>query len=58
MSFGESIAPLLGRLVLCWFFITQVYRYAADWNGTAMLLTMKEVPAPPVLLFIGLFLAE
>ena len=28
MSFGESIAPFLGRLVLAWFFITQAYRYA------------------------------
>lgn len=50
MSFGESIAPLLGRLVLAWFFLIQAYHYALDWNDTAVLLTMKHVPAPPLLL--------
>jgi putative oxidoreductase len=57
MSYGESIAPLLGRLVLTWFFLTQVYHYALDWNGTALLLTMKHVPAAPVMLLFGLMLA-
>jgi putative oxidoreductase len=57
MSYGESIAPLLGRLVLTWFFLTQVYHYALDWNGTAMILNMKHVPAAPVLLLLGLMLA-
>jgi len=54
MSFGESLAPFLGRLVMAWFFLTQAYRYALDWNGTAVLLSMKHVPTPPLLLFIGL----
>jgi putative oxidoreductase len=54
MSFGESLAPLLGRWILAWFFLTQAYRYALDWNNTALLLTMKNVPSPPVLLLIAL----
>ena len=54
MSFGESLAPLLGRLVLAWFFLTQAYHYALDWNDTAILLTMKNVPTPPVLLLTAL----
>ena len=47
MSFGESIAPLFGRWVLAWFFLTQAYRHALDWNNTALLLAMKSVPTPP-----------
>ena len=54
MSFGESLAPLLGRLVLAWFFLLQAYHYALDWNNTAILLTMKDVPTPPVVLLLAL----
>ena len=54
MSVGESIAPLLGRFVLAWFYVVQAYRYAADWNGTSQLLEMKGLPAAPIFLFIGL----
>ena len=54
MSFGESLAPLLGRLVLAWFFLTQAYHYALDWNATAILLTMKNVPTPPIVLLLAL----
>src|SRR5262249_12383459 len=57
MSYGESIAPLLGRLVLTWFFLTQVYHYALDWSRTATILTTKHVPAAPVILLFGLMLA-
>ena len=54
MSVGESIAPLLGRFVLAWFYVVQAYRYAVDWNGTSALLEMKGLPAAPIFLFIGL----
>jgi len=54
MSFGESIAPFFGRMVLAWFFLTQAYRYALDWNNTTVLLTMKQVPAAPALLLATL----
>jgi putative oxidoreductase len=54
MSFGESIAPLLGRCVLAWFYLVQAYRYAAEWNATAQLLSVKGLPAAPVFLFVGL----
>ena len=54
MSFGESLAPLLGRWVMAWFFLTQAYRYALDWNNTAILLTMKDIPTPPIILLIAL----
>jgi len=54
MSFGESLAPFLGRLVLAWFFLIQAYHYALDWSDTTILLTMKNVPTPPVLLLTAL----
>jgi putative oxidoreductase len=54
MSFGESIAPLFGRWVLAWFFLTQAYHHALDWNNTALLLAMKAVPAPPAILLVAL----
>lgn len=54
MSLGESIAPLFGRWVLAWFFLTQAYNHALDWNSTTLLLAMKSVPAPPVMLLIAL----
>jgi putative oxidoreductase len=54
MSFGESIAPLFGRFVLAWFYITQAYRYGSDWTGTVQVLSMKGLPAAPAFLLIGL----
>jgi putative oxidoreductase len=50
MSLVESFAPLAGRFVLAWYFLAQAYRYALDWNNTAILLSMRNMPVPPVLL--------
>jgi putative oxidoreductase len=54
MSPGESISALIGRWVLVWFFLVMTYRYAYDWSDTAILLSMKGVPAAPLLLLAGL----
>jgi putative oxidoreductase len=54
MSLGESIAPLFGRWVLAWFFLTQAYSHARNWDSTILLLAIKSVPAPPLLLLIAL----
>lgn len=53
-SQGESIAALIGRWALAWFFLTMTYRYGYDWEATAILLSMKGVPAAPLLLLAGL----
>jgi putative oxidoreductase len=53
MSFGEAIAPLLGRLLLAWFFLSEAWRYADDWTGTTTLLAMKDIPAAGILLFVA-----
>ena len=50
MSFVESLAPLSGRLVLAWYFLSQAYRYAIDWNNTAILLSMRNIPIPTIML--------
>jgi putative oxidoreductase len=56
MSHGESIACLFGRLVLGWFFLTEVYRYGSEWDNTAMLLAMKDVPVVQPLLALSLIM--
>ena len=55
MSFSEVIAPLLGRIAIGWYLITQAWGYAQDWSGTMDMLQAHHIAAPPVL--FGLFLA-
>ena len=54
MSFGEALAPFLGRVVLAWYFLSEAYARALDWNATIDLLALKNVPAAPVLHFVTL----
>jgi putative oxidoreductase len=54
MSFSELISPLLGRLALAWFFLSEVYTRASQWDANVSLMTMLNVPAPPLLLAVAL----
>ncbi len=54
MSFSEYISPLIGRLVLAWFFIGEAFAYAAQWDGTIQLMALKGIPAAPLLLALAL----
>ena len=54
MPLAESLAPLFGRWVIAWFFLDQAYRHALGWNTTAVLLTMKNIPAPQIVLALAL----
>ena len=54
MSLAEMISPFLGRLALAWFFLSDAYLRAIDWNGTIALMAEKNIPAPGVLLFVAL----
>jgi len=54
MSREESIAALIGRCMLGWFFLMMTYLYGSDWSTTVILLATKGVPGAPVLLFVGL----
>lgn len=55
MSFSEVIAPLLGRIAIGWYLLTQSWTYVQDWAGTMDMLKAHNIAAPPVL--FGLFLA-
>lgn len=50
MSFSELISPLLGRLALAWFFLSEAYARATQWDANVSLMTMAHLPAPPLLL--------
>ncbi len=54
MSHGETIAALLGRLVLGWFFLVEAYSYGTDWDNTVMLLSMKDLPLAQLVLAVSL----
>lgn len=57
MSFSEYISPLVGRLILAWFFLSGVYAYAGHWDATIDLMTHKGIPAPPLMLALALVTA-
>jgi putative oxidoreductase len=54
MSFSERISPFFGRLALAWFFLSEVYARASDWSGNVALLSMLDIPAPPLMLALAL----
>ncbi len=56
MSVSEYLSPFIGRLVLGWFFLSQVAFYGGDWGGTVALMTMRGVPAAPFVLAVTLLL--
>jgi putative oxidoreductase len=53
MSFSEQISPLVGRLALAWFFLTEAYARATDWDGQVALMQFMNLPAPPFLLAVA-----
>ncbi len=54
MSFSEYISPLVGRLILAWFFLSEAMAYAGQWDGTIQLMALKNIPAQPLLLALAL----
>ena len=50
MSFSETISPLIGRLVLAWFFLSSSLNLGASWASTASLMEFDGLPAPKLLL--------
>lgn len=46
MSYGEQVAPFLGRLILAWYFVSEAYVRGSDWTATVTLLALKNVPEP------------
>lgn len=54
MSFSEYISPLVGRLILAWFFLGEAISYANQWDATIQLMALKNIPAQPLLLALAL----
>ena len=54
MSFSEFISPLVGRLALAWFFLSEVYTRAGAWEANVSLMAMKQIPAPPLLFALAI----
>ncbi|MBS0473298.1 MAG: DoxX family protein [Proteobacteria bacterium] len=57
MSFSEYISPLVGRLILAWFFLSGVYSYAGQWDVSVQFMALKGIPAPPLMLALALVAA-
>ena len=56
MSISESLSPLVGRLVLVWFFLSQLLHYGGNWDATVSLMRFGGIPAAPFLLLVALML--
>src|SRR5215469_1531377 len=54
VSFPEFMSPLVGRLALAWYFLRAAIFYAGNWDATISLMALKDLPAPPALLALGL----
>lgn len=54
MSLSEHISPLLGRLAIAWFFLSEAFARARDWDTTVTLMSMSHVPEAPLLLVLAL----
>lgn len=56
MSVSEYLSPLVGRLVLVWFFLSQALHYGGEWSATTSLMTFSGIPAAPFVLLVALML--
>jgi putative oxidoreductase len=54
MSLAETISPLLGRWVIAWFFLSEAYTRASNWNGTIELMALRHIPDAPPLFALAL----
>lgn len=56
MSFSEYVSPLIGRMVLSWFYLSEAMRYAGQWEATIQLMALRNMPVPPLLLLLTLII--
>jgi len=49
MSFSEVTSPLIGRMVLAWFFLSQALTSAHHWHASVLMLAMYHVPSPQLM---------
>lgn len=48
------LAPLLGRLVIAWYFLSEAWLAATNWHALIDQMMQKHIPAAPLLLTIAL----
>ena len=56
MSYGETVSPFLGRLILAWYFGAEAYSRTVSWRATVEFLASKNAPEP-LLIHIGAVIA-
>jgi putative oxidoreductase len=54
MSISERISPLIGRMVIAWFFLSEAWERLSNFDATVTLMRMQHLPAAPALLVIAL----
>jgi uncharacterized membrane protein YphA (DoxX/SURF4 family) len=53
LSFSEYISPLIGRVLLGLFFLSQALTFGSAWDANVHLLASKAIPEPPLMLALG-----
>ncbi|MGB8363386.1 MAG: DoxX family protein [Rhizomicrobium sp.] len=53
MSISELISPLLGRLTIAWFFLSEAWWRLHNWEGTIALMQMKHIANAPLFLVLA-----
>lgn len=54
MSVAERISPLIGRLLIAWFFLGEVRWRLDNWEGTVGLMRMRHIPNADLFLVLAL----
>ncbi|HWU25780.1 MAG TPA: DoxX family protein, partial [Rhizomicrobium sp.] len=54
MSVSEHISPLVGRLIIAWFFLSEAWWRLNDWEGTVTLMHMKHISNAHLFLALAL----
>ena len=54
MSISELISPLIGRLVIAWFFLSDAWGRLLNFDATVTLMRLQHIPAAPLLLVLAL----
>jgi putative oxidoreductase len=54
VSLSEYISPLVGRLVLAWYFAGQAWLFSHRWDASIADLAQRHVPVPALVLVVAL----
>jgi putative oxidoreductase len=54
VSLSEYISPLVGRLVLAWYFAGQAWLFGHRWDASIADLAARHVPVPALVLVLAL----